>query len=157
LTEFATEQLFDLEPTTPALPLTFEEKLKAERSRWRIKIVAMATGMKKIEHLSTIQIDLYTNRQILQEALHTRLAEISDLNKIVKEISKTVKDQYLTEVKTPNASELKRRQDELLWKELHDIELLKNQTDYLNESVKTVDNMIYGIRHRINLEDYKRN
>lgn len=157
MTQLLNDELFDLAVETPAIPLSFEEKLKSERSKWRIKIVAMATGMKKIEHLSVIQVDLYTNRQILTEALHERLAEISGLSKIVKQLCKEVKDQYAIETRSVNASELKRRQDELLWKELHDIDQLKNQTEYLRESVQTVDNMIYGIRHRINLEEYKRN
>lgn len=157
MTQVLNEELFDLAATTPGIPLSFEEMLRTERAKWRIKVVAMATGMKKIEHLSVIQVDLYTNRQILLEALHTRLAEISGISKIVKELSKEVKDRYAEETKNINASELKRRQDEFLWKELHDIELLKNHSDYLRESMQTVDNMIYGIRHRINLEDYKRN
>ena len=157
MTQVLNEELFDLAATTPEIPMSLEETLRSERAKWRIKVVAMATGMKKIEHLSVIQVDLYTNRQILLEALHTRLAEISGISKIVKELSKEVKDKYAEESKIINASELKRRQDEFLWKELHDIELLKNHGEYLRESMQTVDNMIYGIRHRINLEEYKRN
>lgn len=157
MTQVLNEELFDLAATTPEIPLTLEEGLKSERAKWRIKIVAMATGMKRIEHLSVIQVDLYTNRQILLEALHAKLADISGLSKIIKEVGRSIKDRYAAETKNVNASELKRRQDEFLWKEIHDSELIRNHSEYLRESMQTVDNMIYGIRHRINLEDYKRN
>jgi hypothetical protein len=37
----------------------------------------------------------------------------------------------------------------------HHIEIVKSQSSYLYETVKTIDNMIFGIKHRIEIENFR--
>ena len=67
----------------------------------------------------------------------------------LRHYSESVQIKYGANEKTPliegDLSELKERMD-----------MVDSQISFFNETMKTVDHMLYGIRHRIMLEDYLR-
>lgn len=135
----------------------FSRDFQFEREEWTEKIRVLSVRMKNIRELADVQVELYSGRQMLLE-LYSKLGQVMvKLNaKFRKEkadrlryYSESVQIKYGANEKTPliegDLSELKERMD-----------MVDSQISFFNETMKTVDHMLYGIRHRIMLEDYLR-
>lgn len=128
-----------------------------EREEWKEKIRELSIRSRNIRELSEVQIELYSSRQILLEyayklgqiliKLNTKYRkERGDRMRFYSEMSQV---KYGTNEKTPlieaDLSDLKER-----------IDLVDNHMSFMNESIKTVDHFLYGIKSRIALEEYMR-
>lgn len=137
--------------------MDFEKKFGEERSEWTEKIRFLAIRMKNIRELADVQVDLYSNRQIIVEYI-AKLGQVmtklnarfrKDKSERLKHYSENSQVKYGANEKNPliegDLAELKER-----------IEIVETQLSFLNETTKTVDFMIYGVRSRISLEEYMR-
>ena len=137
--------------------IDFNQKFEVERGEWTEKIRELSIRMKNIRELAEVQVDLYSNRQILLE-YSAKLGQVmvklnakfrKDRAERLKFYSEKTQVKYGANEKTPliegDLSELKERMD-----------IVEGQISFLNETMKTVDHMLYGVRHRIMLEDYLR-
>jgi len=135
----------------------FDREFQLEREEWTEKIRILSIRMKNIRELADVQVELYSSRQFLLE-LYSKLGQVmvklnakyrKDKAQRLKYYSESVQVKYGANEKTPliegDLSELKERMD-----------LVDGQISFFNETMKTVDHMLYGIRHRIMLEDYLR-
>lgn len=135
----------------------FARDFQLEREEWTEKIRTLSIRMKNIKELADVQVDLYSSRQILLE-MYSKLGQVmvklnakyrKDKADRLRYYSESVQVKYGANEKTPliegDLSELKERMD-----------LVDGQISFFNETMKTVDHMLYGIRHRIMLEDYLR-
>jgi len=121
------------------------------------KIQVISINLKDIKTVAKAQIDLFSNRQILLEYSYNLAGIISKLNsnyraqksKKMKEYSENVSFRYGTNEKNVlidgDLSEL-----------VEKIELVENHRKFIDQTVQTVDPMLYGVRQRISLEDYLR-
>ena len=121
------------------------------------KIQVISINLKDIKTVAKAQIDLFSNRQILLEYSYNLAGIISKLNsnyraqksKKMKEYSENVSFRYGTNEKNVlidgDLSEL-----------VEKIELVENHRKFIDQTVQTVDHMLYGVRQRISLEDYLR-
>jgi hypothetical protein len=135
----------------------YKKMFESERSEWKEKIQVISINLKDIKTVAKAQIDLFSNRQILLEYSYNLAGIISKLNsnyraqksKKMKEYSENVSFRYGTNEKNVlidgDLSEL-----------VEKIELVENHRKFIDQTVQTVDHMLYGVRQRISLEDYLR-
>lgn len=135
----------------------FDKKFGEERSEWTEKIRSLSIRMKNIRELAEVQVDLYSSRQIIVEYI-AKLGQVmtklnaryrKDKSDRLKHYSENSQVKYGANEKNPliegDLTDLKER-----------IEIVETQLSFLNETMKTVDFMIYGVRSRISLEEYMR-
>lgn len=135
----------------------YEQKFVSERENWKEEIRVLSIRMKNIRELGEVQVELYSKRQALLE-YSGKLGQImTKLNSKYRQgktgrmryYSEQHQYKYGTNEKTTliegDLSEIKER-----------VDLMNNQITFINETMKTIDHMLYGIRHRILLEDYMR-
>jgi hypothetical protein len=137
--------------------IDFNQKFEVERGEWTEKIRELSIRMKNIRELAEVQVDLYSNRQLLLE-YSSKLGQVmvklnakfrKDRAERLKYYSEKTQVKYGANEKTPliegDLSELKERMD-----------IVEGQISFLNETMKTVDHMLYGVKSRISLEEYLR-
>ena len=126
----------------------FDKGFQIEREEWTEKIRELSIRMKNIRELADVQVDLYYNRQILLE-YSAKLGQVmSKLNaKFRKDKANRLK--YYSEM-----SQVKYGSNEKT--PLIEGDLVDGQISFLNETMKTVDHMLYGVKSRISLEEYLR-
>ena len=135
----------------------FGREFQIEREEWTEKIRVLSIRMKNIKELAEVQVELYSNRQMLLE-ISSKLGQVmvklngkyrKDRADRLKYYSENVQVKYGANEKTPliegDLSGLKERMD-----------LVDGQISFFNETMKTVDHMLYGVKSRIALEEYLR-
>ena len=132
-------------------------RLKKERDEWGEKVADMSERIRDIYKLSDLLTDLYSSRQIAVECSHTMMTHLSKVNRIYRE-RKAERFNYYTR----NYDIRLDKDPKMLFidVDLADIverrELLQNHMDFFRETVKTIDTMCYGVKHRMSLEEYRR-
>lgn len=133
----------------------FEKGFQIEREEWTEKIRELSIRMRNIRELADVQVDLYYNRQILLE-YSSKLGQVmsklnakfrKDKSSRLKYYSEMSQVKYGANEKTPliegDLSELKERMD-----------LVNEHISFLNETMKTIDFMLYGVKDRIKLQEF---
>ena len=135
----------------------FAQRFQTEREEWTEKIRVLSLRMKNIRELAEVQVDLYSNRQILLEyaaKLRQVMVKLNSKLRIdksdrLKYYSEKHQVKYGSNEKTPliegDLTELKER-----------IDTVESQLEFLTETVKTIDFCLYGVKSRIALEEYLR-
>jgi hypothetical protein len=137
--------------------IDFVRKFEEERAEWTEKIRQLSIRMKNIRELSDVQVELFSSRQILLEYV-AKLGQVmtklnsryrKDRGDKLRHYSENSQVKYGANEKTPliegDLTELKER-----------IDVVDIQVSFINETIKSVDHMLYGIRQRILLEEYLR-
>jgi len=137
--------------------IDFEKKFSEERSEWTEKIKILSIRMKNIREVGEVQVELFSSRQILLEYA-AKLGQVmtklntkhrKDRGDRLRFYSESSQVKYGANEKTPliegDLTELKER-----------IDIVDNQISFINETIKTVDHFLYGIKSRIALEEYLR-
>jgi hypothetical protein len=132
-------------------------RFKNEREEWSKKVSDMSNRLRDIYQIADLQTDLYSNRQIAADYTHALMANLTKINRIFRE-KKIERWEHYT-----RNYDLRMDKDP---KELHiyvdiaDIverkDLVQNHLEFFRETIRTIDAMCYGIKHRIALEEYKR-
>lgn len=135
----------------------YKKIFENERAEWKEKIQVISINLKDIKTVAKAQIDLFSNRQILLEYSYNLAGIISKLNsKYRSEKSKKMKE-YSENTNFRYGSTEK---NVLIDGDLSDltekIELVEIHRKFIDQTVQTVDHMLYGVRQRIALEDYLR-
>lgn len=155
----AEQDIFNLTPPPqePAKrdPTDIEGQYAQEREDWLREVRRLAGGMIKVERIAELQVDLYSQRQVAierqfslmslgaQAAAESRVVEARLLEKYQKGHDKL----------TGKVIEIKLNADMAA---LHRyIGQVDAQVEYFRETVKSLDHIIYGIRSRIQVEDYR--
>lgn len=129
------------------------DKFKAKRAEISREIQNCIEKMISLKGLGEVQIIMLSLRQRLLEDNHTLLEHLSILRRKLRDergkhmesISKDLQQRYqynektvIIEGKTANTKET--------------LEILENQIAFFNDSIKTVDNVLYGIKTRVEIE-----
>ena len=132
-------------------------RFKKERDEWTTRVKEMSDRMRDIYSVADLQVDLYSYRQVAVEYTHTLMTHLSKVNHKFR-AQKIERWEHYT-----RNYDLRMDKDP---KELHiyvdiaDInerrEMLQNHLDFMRETVKSIDTMTFGIKYRIQLEEYKR-
>jgi hypothetical protein len=109
--------------------------------------------MMNIKNLKEVQVLMLSMRQRLLEDNHTLIEHASNVRKQfrsdksaqLENISTNLQQRYQYNEKTVlidgKTTEIK-----------HMIDLIENQITFFNESIKTVDNVLFGIKTRVEIE-----
>jgi hypothetical protein len=135
----------------------FSRIFDEERSEWTEKIKVYALHLKDIKTVATAQVDLFGARQTLLEysfklaKIHSKLNTKYKVDKAKKlrEISENADYKY-------GSTEKNMILDGSLAELTSKMELVDGHRKFIDQTVQTVDHMLYGIRQRIALEDYLR-
>jgi len=136
---------------------TLIERFYRERREWETKIKGLASRIKDIDEIASLQVDVYSARQELVEYYHYLVSLIASKNKELRK-KKRERIEYYT---TGFDYKLDKDQKQMyIMVDLEDLytsrDALENHMKYIGASMNTVDNIIFGIKHRITLEEYKR-
>lgn len=148
---------FNINPEVPKEE-SLEDKFSKERLAWSDKIATMSEQMKSVLKVSELMTDIYTERQRCVEYHHYL---ISILIKINKQYRKSYSERwdfwsYKSQIRYPNNT----AQDNKIKTELADIlekrELIDNHAKFMDKTCSTIDNLIYAIPKRIEIEQISR-
>lgn len=132
-------------------------RFKKERDEWSTKIQEMSSRMRDIYNLTDLQVDLYSQRQIVVEYTHTLMTHITKINKIYRERKIERWEHYTRNYDLRMDKEPKELH---IYVDMADVierkEMLQTHLEYFRETLKTIDTMCFGVKHRISLEEYKR-
>lgn len=135
----------------------FIEQFEYERQDWTSIIRGIASRFKIVENMVEVQVDLYSERQravdymqqltILQSRLKKKYE--SEWKKAYDDLALNTDFRYNERERAKFASE-KTSESKLK------IDILQTHIEFFRETIKTIDNMIFGVKHRIEIEDFKR-
>jgi hypothetical protein len=134
------------------------KRFEQERTDWVTKIQEFSDQLKHISYLGDLMTDVYSQRQIALEYSHTLMEHLIKLNKVIREKKH---ERYLHYTfnfdvrldKEARESHINNDLSQILEKK----DIVQNHFDYLRETIKTIDNLVFAIKHRIALEEYRRN
>lgn len=138
-------------------PTDFVKLFERERAEWKEKIQVISLHIKNIRTVAEAQVDLFSTRQTLLEYSYKLAQIVSKLStkerqnraKKLKEYSEGKDIRYGSNEKTTliegDLAELTEK-----------MQLVESHRKYIDQTVQTVDHMLYGIRQRIALEEYLR-
>lgn len=134
-----------------------ESQFQRERLEYKQFIDEIAGTFKgPIENMSETQVKIFSKRQLAVEYTYSLIAKHASVKKKYqqawkKEYDKLGDSEYrygekeklkLVESQTAGYSYL--------------LSLIQSHIDYIRETTKTIDNMVFGVKHRIDIEDFKR-
>lgn len=132
-------------------------RFSTEREDWREKIESYSLRFRDIYQVGDLLTDLYSSRQIVVEYLHTLMSHMTKINKVFRE-KKVERHEFYT-----RNYDIRLDKDVKFEYVMNDIaivserrDLLQTHIDYFRETIKTIDTMCYGVKHRIALEEYRR-
>lgn len=130
--------------------------LSTEATNVSNSIKEYSAKLRNMSDLVELSIHIYSFRQNLVESKNWYMHKISTQTTLLRAARKKQIEDYTTK-----ADYLHKDRDraELINAELNDIisksEHLENHLEFLKNSISTVDSMIFGIKHRITLEEYR--
>jgi hypothetical protein len=135
----------------------FEEQFSTERSEWTERIRELSIRMRNIREIAEVQVELYSDRQKLLEYAYKLGQILTKLNAKFRSDRRTKMVYYSEEHNTRyGANEKTTLIDGDLSEIKRKIDVVDNQMSFLNETVKTVDHFLYGVKSRISLEEFMR-
>lgn len=138
-----------------------EEKLEKdfseERTTWTERIRELSVRMRNIREIGEVQVELYSDRQKLLEYAYKLGQILTKLNAKYRTEKKNKMKYYSEEHNTRYGSNEKTSLiDGDLSEIKRKIDVVDNHMSFMNETVKTVDHFLYGIKSRIALEEFMR-
>lgn len=137
---------------------SMETRFSKEREEWTSKINDMATRMKKIVDVADLMTMAYTERQRAVEYYHYLMS-------LLYKISKTYRKQfsekydyysYKSQKRFPN----ERVKEIQILSDLSQIvsirDQIENHSKFIDKTIATMDNIIFGIKHRVEIEQILR-
>ena len=135
----------------------YAKLFEAERAEWREKIQVISLNLKSIKTVAEAQIELFSTRQILLEYSYKLASIISKLGtKERQERARKLKEYQESKDVRYGANETKTMIEADLSEITQKIELVEGHRKFLDQTIQTVDHMLYGIKSRIALEEYLR-
>ena len=131
-------------------------QFEAERLTWKDTILSMANKFKDMGKITELQVELYSNRQIVLEHSHYLQSLLSKVTKTYRKSlgSKTV--DFMNGDRKLKMGETNILVEASVADIKEQIDLFESQIEYMQETKKNIDNMVFGLGHRIQLEEYRR-
>ncbi|NMC57803.1 MAG: hypothetical protein GYA51_00185 [Candidatus Methanofastidiosa archaeon] len=137
---------------------TLEARFARERIEYSGRIKEMSDRMKDIFKVSELMVDIYTERQRAVEYYHYL---ISIFKKVSRAYTKEWSEKYQhysfkSQVRFPN----ERTKELQILSEMSDIvekrEEIENHAKFISQTIGTIDNIIYGIKYKVEIEQISR-
>lgn len=135
----------------------FIEQFEAERLQWTSDVRGIASRFKIVENMAEVQVDLYSTRQQAVDYMQQLSVLQSRLKKNYEsDWKKAYDDLALNQDFRYNERERAKFASERTSTSKLKIDILQSHIEFFRETIKTIDNMIFGVKHRIEIEDFKR-
>ena len=140
-------------------PATLEDYIAQHQQQWSNVISEMNSMMKKFTDLPDLQMTIYSKRQNALDYYFNLLYQISAM-------SKEYKKQYAAKYNNYKVnSQIRYNSDTAINAQIasdladvsYKLTLLENHSKYMQETIKTIDNLIYAISNRIRIEELIQN
>ncbi len=134
---------------------SISEEFEEERLKWKDKVIDMANRVNKLDQVAGLQVDLYSSRQIIIERISKLYQYLALYNSVYKSKKKELFVKYTID------SDIKLGQGEktiMVEGDLADLQkkisLIEHHIDYYKETVKNLDSMLYGVRNKLQIEQF---
>jgi len=134
---------------------SISEEFEEERLKWKDKVIDMANRVNKLDQVAGLQVDLYSSRQIIIERISKLYQYLALYNSVYKSKKKELFIKYTID------SDIKLGQGEktiMVEGDLADLQkkisLIEHHIDYYKETVKNLDSMLYGVRNKLQIEQF---
>jgi hypothetical protein len=135
----------------------FNKIFENERAEWKEKVQVLAIQMKDIKTLAKAQVDMFSSRQVLLEYSYKLASIISKLSSRYRSDKANKLRHYSENNDVRYGSTEKTVLIEGDLTEITEkIELVEGHRKFIDQTIQTIDHMLYGIKSRISLEDYLR-
>ena len=135
----------------------FESRFAPERTEWTERVRELSIRMKNIREIGEVQVELYSDRQKILEYSYKLGQILTKLNSNDRTEKRAKMVYYSEEHNTRyGANEKTSLIDGDLAEIKRKIDLVDNHMSFMNETTKTIDHMLYGIKSRISLEEFMR-
>jgi hypothetical protein len=134
------------------------KRLEKERLEWLEKIRACSKSMKQIFEIPELMTTLYTERQIAVDYYHYLISLLVDVNRKYNSSYAERFDHYTNkaQVRYPTESSKHNRIQVDLADLVEKRELLQIHSKYILSTIQTLDNIIFAIPKRIEIEQISR-
>ena len=136
--------------------ITLEERFKAERTDWNSKIIELVESIKHTSKLSEAQVIQLSYRQMIQDKLaeyrilHEKRQEMLD-----KQTADRFREYKLSyDIKLSSSETQMFVQSDCKALKLQ-IKMIHTQIIYFEESIKTLDNVGYAIKNKIEIMSHQ--
>jgi hypothetical protein len=135
----------------------YVERFEQERNEWTEDVRGISARFKNIDDMVDVQVDLYSKRQQAVEYMHQLMVLQSRLKKTwIAEYKKAYDALIMDQDYRYSEKERQRIAEEKTSNSKLKLDILQSHVDFFRETVKTIDNMIFGVKHRLEIEDFKR-
>lgn len=135
----------------------FNKIFENERFEWKEKIQTLSLQMKDIKTLAKAQVDLFSQRQVLLEYSYKLASIISKLgSKYRADKARKLRDYSENNDVRYGSNEKTVLIEGDLTEITEKIELVEGHRKFIDQTIQTIDHMLYGVKSRIALEDYLR-
>jgi hypothetical protein len=148
------DSIFDVE-SEDSSKRSISEEFEEERKKWKDKVIEMANKVNKLDQVAGLQVDLYSSRQIIIERISKLYQYLALYNSVYKSKKKELFIKYTID------SDIKLGQGEktiMVEGDLADLQkklnLIEHHIDYYKETVKNLDSMLYGVRNKLQIEQF---
>lgn len=127
-----------------------------EKKEWSQKISELTKQLVTVESMILLEVDIFSQRQILLEYIHKLMGVSSKVN---NEYKKRLKERIIYYTEGFNIRLDKAQKTLFSEVDLESIlakkTLINNHLEYMRGTLDTIDKLIYGIKWRIQLEEFK--
>lgn len=135
----------------------YAKLFERERFEWKEKIQVISLSLKNIKTVAEAQVDLFSNRQILLEYSFKLAQIVSKLSTKERQArAAKLKDYSQNSDVRYGSNETKVLIEGDVAEIVGKIEMVEGHRKFIDQTIQTVDHMLYGIKSRIALEDYLR-
>lgn len=137
---------------------SLDERFAREREEWSEKIAQISKKMKQVFDIPELMTTLYTERQRAAEYYHYLITLMIGMNKKYNAAYAERYDYYTTkaQVRYPNESTKHNR----ILVDLQDMvekrEMVNNHSKFIDRTIGTLDNIIFAIPKRVEIEQISR-
>ena len=132
-------------------------RFSTERDDWTNQVKSLAERLKNIYDVGDLLTDLYSQRQIAGDYVHEIASLGSRLNKIYRERKR---ERYIHYTQNYDLRLDKDPKNMFIEVDLAELverrELIQNHLEFMRETLRSIDTICYGVKHRIALEEYRR-
>lgn len=135
----------------PRYQETYEDKLKAIQSKWVDKVKSLNEKMKSLATLESLLNEIYSERQNACDYYFSLLGILSKLSRKykVEYASKYTYYKTQSQIRFSSDSSINTQIEADLEEIKSQISLVDNHAKYMQETIKTIDNLIYGVNNKI--------
>lgn len=134
-------------------------QIEAREAEWMNIIKKLNEKMRTLEDIRDLLPELYTNRQICLEHYNGALRMLSKMQRDYKPKYAQKYNHYKmnSQIRYSSDTAINAQIQSDMADDIMDIELMNNYAKYVQETVKTIDGIIYGINNRLQLEKLIKN